>query len=133
VTDFVNLKIKSTQSFRDAHRGIIYIRMFIKINTHIYKYLRLVFFKHLSITVQPSPRPLILLIQQVRFLLLSSLFCSTAASRSASLTPSHCSSRRRLSRTDPGLNTSPGEGESLRSLAVSRGGCSSFEFSVPLV
>jgi hypothetical protein len=39
VTDFVNLKIKSTQSFRDAHRDIIYMCVFIKINTHIYIYI----------------------------------------------------------------------------------------------
>jgi hypothetical protein len=52
VTDFVNLKIKSTQSFRDTHRGIIYMCVYKNKYSYIYKYLRLIFFKHLSITVQ---------------------------------------------------------------------------------
>jgi hypothetical protein len=32
VTDFVNLKIKLTQSFRGAHRDNIYVRVFIKVS-----------------------------------------------------------------------------------------------------
>jgi hypothetical protein len=36
MTDFINLKIKSTQFFKDAHKDIIYMCIFIKINTHIY-------------------------------------------------------------------------------------------------
>jgi hypothetical protein len=32
VTDFVNLKIKPTQSFRDAHRGRVCIRAFIRVS-----------------------------------------------------------------------------------------------------
>jgi hypothetical protein len=32
VTDFVNLKIKQTKSFRDAHRGMICVRVFIGVN-----------------------------------------------------------------------------------------------------
>jgi hypothetical protein len=31
VTDFVNLKIKSAQSFRSGHRGRMYVRVFIEI------------------------------------------------------------------------------------------------------
>jgi hypothetical protein len=34
VTDFVNLKIKLTQSFRGAHRDNIYVRVFIKVSPH---------------------------------------------------------------------------------------------------
>jgi hypothetical protein len=34
VTDFMNLKIKSTQYFRCAHKDMIYARKFIGINTH---------------------------------------------------------------------------------------------------
>jgi hypothetical protein len=36
VTDFVNLKIKPTQSFRGAHRGRIYVRVFIGVSAHTY-------------------------------------------------------------------------------------------------
>jgi hypothetical protein len=36
VTDFVNLKIKLTQSFRGAHRDNIYVRVFIKVSPQIY-------------------------------------------------------------------------------------------------
>jgi hypothetical protein len=36
VTDFVNLKIKSAQSFRGAHRGRMCIRVFMKISDYIY-------------------------------------------------------------------------------------------------
>jgi hypothetical protein len=35
MTNFVNLKIKSAQSFRDTHKNKIYIYIFIKMNTHI--------------------------------------------------------------------------------------------------
>jgi hypothetical protein len=34
MTDFVNPKIKSVQSFRDAHRGRIYVRVFIRVSAH---------------------------------------------------------------------------------------------------
>jgi hypothetical protein len=34
MTDFVNLKIKSTQSFKDAHRGMMCVRVFIEVSTH---------------------------------------------------------------------------------------------------
>jgi hypothetical protein len=34
VTDFVNLKIKSAQSFRCAHINRIYICLFIEVNAH---------------------------------------------------------------------------------------------------
>jgi hypothetical protein len=34
VTDFVNLKIKSAQSFRGAHRGRMCVRMFIGMSAH---------------------------------------------------------------------------------------------------
>jgi hypothetical protein len=36
MTDFVNLKIKPAQSFRDIHRGRMRVCMFIRINTHTY-------------------------------------------------------------------------------------------------
>jgi hypothetical protein len=35
VTDFINLKIKLAQSFRGAHRDRMYVRIFIKVSTHI--------------------------------------------------------------------------------------------------
>jgi hypothetical protein len=35
VTDFVNLKIKLAQSFRDAHTDRVYVRMFIRLSAHI--------------------------------------------------------------------------------------------------
>jgi hypothetical protein len=35
VTDFMNLKIKLTQSFRGAHRGRLYVRMFIGVSTYM--------------------------------------------------------------------------------------------------
>jgi hypothetical protein len=41
VTDFMNLKMKPTQSFGCAHTGRICVHMFIGINTYIYKYLYL--------------------------------------------------------------------------------------------
>jgi hypothetical protein len=34
VTDFVNLKIKPTQSFRCAHRNRVCVRVFIGVNAH---------------------------------------------------------------------------------------------------
>jgi hypothetical protein len=34
VTDFVNLKIKPTQSFRGAHRGRVCVRVFIGVSAH---------------------------------------------------------------------------------------------------
>jgi hypothetical protein len=34
MTDFVNLKIKPTQSFRCAHRGRVCVRVFIWVNAH---------------------------------------------------------------------------------------------------
>jgi hypothetical protein len=33
--DFVNLKIKSAQSFRDAHRYRVHLRVFICVSAHI--------------------------------------------------------------------------------------------------
>jgi hypothetical protein len=35
VSDFVNLKIKSTQSFRDAHRDRMYVHVFIEVSVHM--------------------------------------------------------------------------------------------------
>jgi hypothetical protein len=35
VTDFVNLKIKLAQSFRDAHTDRVYVRMFIRLSARI--------------------------------------------------------------------------------------------------
>jgi hypothetical protein len=34
MTDFVNLKIKPTQSFRVVHKGRVYVRIFIWVSTH---------------------------------------------------------------------------------------------------
>jgi hypothetical protein len=34
MTDFVNLKIKSAQSFRGAHKGKMYVRIFIELSVH---------------------------------------------------------------------------------------------------
>jgi hypothetical protein len=34
VTDFINLKIKSTQSFGGAHRGRMYVCVFIEMSAH---------------------------------------------------------------------------------------------------
>jgi hypothetical protein len=34
VTDFMNLKIKSVQSFGYAHKGMVYVHVFIKMSTH---------------------------------------------------------------------------------------------------
>jgi hypothetical protein len=35
VTDFVNLKIKSTQFFRGAYKGMVYVCLFIVISAHL--------------------------------------------------------------------------------------------------
>jgi hypothetical protein len=35
VTDFVNLKIKPTQSFKDAHRDRVCVHIFIGVNAHM--------------------------------------------------------------------------------------------------
>jgi hypothetical protein len=50
VTDFMNLKINSTQSFRDAHRGRMYMRMFVELSAHTYMsiYVCTVFLKKTS-------------------------------------------------------------------------------------
>jgi hypothetical protein len=36
VTDFMNLKIKSALSFKDAHMNSLYVHIFIGINAHTY-------------------------------------------------------------------------------------------------
>jgi hypothetical protein len=41
MTEFMNLKIKLAQSFKSAHRDMMYMYRFIEINAHIYKYLYL--------------------------------------------------------------------------------------------
>jgi hypothetical protein len=47
MTDFVNLKIKTVQSFRGAHRDKVCVRIFIEISTHTYIniYIYIVFLK----------------------------------------------------------------------------------------
>jgi hypothetical protein len=35
MTDFVNLKIKPTQTFEGAHRGRLYVRMFIRVSARM--------------------------------------------------------------------------------------------------
>jgi hypothetical protein len=39
VTNFVNLKIKLTQSFKDAHRDRVCVRVYIRVSAHIYIYI----------------------------------------------------------------------------------------------
>jgi hypothetical protein len=50
VTDFVNLKIKPTQSFKGAHRGRVYVRVFIGMSAHTYMSICIctVFFKKIQ-------------------------------------------------------------------------------------
>jgi hypothetical protein len=51
VTDFVNLKIKPAQSFRDAHKDRVCVRVFIWVSAHtcISIYVYTVFFKKKSV------------------------------------------------------------------------------------
>jgi hypothetical protein len=39
MTDFINLKIKPTQSFRGNNMGRTYVYIFIEVNAHIYVYI----------------------------------------------------------------------------------------------
>jgi hypothetical protein len=50
VTDFVNLKIKSAQSFRYTHKNRVYVRMFIGVSVHTYMriYVCTVFLKKIT-------------------------------------------------------------------------------------
>jgi hypothetical protein len=41
VTEFVNLKIKSVQSFRYAHKDMICVHVFIRVSNHIYIYINI--------------------------------------------------------------------------------------------
>jgi hypothetical protein len=41
VTDFVNFKIKLTQSFKYAHRGKVCVRVFIGVSSYIYIYMNI--------------------------------------------------------------------------------------------
>jgi hypothetical protein len=36
VTDFINLNIKPDQSFKDVHRDIVCVHLFIRMSVHIY-------------------------------------------------------------------------------------------------
>jgi hypothetical protein len=36
MTDFMNLNIKQTQSFRDTHRDRIYVHIFLEVSAHTY-------------------------------------------------------------------------------------------------
>jgi hypothetical protein len=53
VTDFINLKIKLTQSFRSTHRDNVCVRMFICVSAHTYMsiYVCTVFLKNRSAIV----------------------------------------------------------------------------------
>jgi hypothetical protein len=52
VTDFVNLKIKSSQSFRDDYRSIIYVCVYISECSYIYyPYLYCVFLKRAMLVI----------------------------------------------------------------------------------
>jgi hypothetical protein len=50
VTDFINLKIKPTQSFECAHRDKLCVRVFIGVGAHTYMniYIYIVFLKKVS-------------------------------------------------------------------------------------
>jgi hypothetical protein len=56
VTNFMNLKIKPTQSFRDVPRDRIYVHIFIEINTHtsINIYIYTIFFKGIDVRCRPA-------------------------------------------------------------------------------
>jgi hypothetical protein len=41
MTDFVNLKIKLAQSFRDVYRGRVYVCVHMGEYSYVYKYIRL--------------------------------------------------------------------------------------------
>jgi hypothetical protein len=41
MTDFVNLKIKSTQSFKNAHKGRVYVCVYRDECSYLYEYLHL--------------------------------------------------------------------------------------------
>jgi hypothetical protein len=51
VTDFINLKIKLTQSFICAHRDRMYVHVFIRMSAHMYMniYIYTVFLKKISL------------------------------------------------------------------------------------
>jgi hypothetical protein len=53
VTDFVNLKIKPAQSFKCAHRGKVYVRVFIRMNVRTCIYIYTVFLKKINFTPYP--------------------------------------------------------------------------------
>jgi hypothetical protein len=53
VTDFVNLKIKSAQSFKCAHRDRVCVRVFIRVNVCICICICTVFLKKISFTPYP--------------------------------------------------------------------------------
>jgi hypothetical protein len=36
VIDFINLKIKPTQSFKDVYKDRVYIHVFIRVSDHVY-------------------------------------------------------------------------------------------------
>jgi hypothetical protein len=62
VTDFVNLKIKSVQSFRYVHSCRVYVRVFIKVSVHMCMniYIYTVFLKNHVFHQAPcilEPRP----------------------------------------------------------------------------
>jgi hypothetical protein len=56
VIDFMNLKIKPTQFFKDAHKNNIYMYIFIKMNTHTYIII-CVFTVFLINNNKPGPNP----------------------------------------------------------------------------
>jgi hypothetical protein len=71
VTDFMNLKIKSAQSFGCAHRGRVYVRMFIWVSAHMCMniYICTVFLKKYNtflIITSSSKQPAITLKQSLK-------------------------------------------------------------------
>jgi hypothetical protein len=51
VTDFVNLKIKPAQSFEVAHRGIVYVHIFIYVNAYMWINICTVFLKNTALCI----------------------------------------------------------------------------------
>jgi hypothetical protein len=99
VSDFVNLKIKPTQSFEYTH-SVGYAYVFINVSTHTYKYLHLyyIFFLnrlggHPLISLSPSPLPFHSSVSPFRPSLLTAGSSKATARRTSSLSLSTPSRR----------------------------------------
>jgi hypothetical protein len=58
VTDFMNLKIKPAQSFRDTHKNKVCVHVFIRISALVYEEYYIVFLKKIS-RLEARARPLV--------------------------------------------------------------------------